>query len=58
MPEKLAQPLDYLSGKEFIAPLPAAFKKVLKEKDWRQRSQILDRKVALGYLIHITVTII
>ena len=30
MPEKLAQPLDYLSGKEFIAPLPAAFKKVLK----------------------------
>ena len=30
MPEKLAQPLDYLSGKEFIASLPAAFKKVLK----------------------------
>lgn len=30
MPEKLAQPLDYLAGKEFIAPLPAAFKKVLK----------------------------
>ena len=30
MPGKMAQPLDYLSGKEFIAPLPAAFKKVLQ----------------------------
>ena len=30
MPEKMAQPLDYLAGKEFIAPLPAAFKKVLQ----------------------------
>ena len=30
MPQKLPQPLEYLEGKEFIAPLPAAFKKVLK----------------------------
>lgn len=30
MPGKMAQPLDYLAGKEFIAPLPAAFKKVLQ----------------------------
>ena len=43
---KMAQPLDYLAGKEFIAPLPAAFKKVLQGEG---PMRILDRKVALGY---------
>lgn len=30
MPEKVAEPLDYLSGKTFFAPLPPRFLKVMK----------------------------
>lgn len=59
MPEKLAQPLDYLSGKEFIAPLPAAFKKVLKGEGLETAGvKFLTEKWLWGMLIHITVTII
>ena len=30
MPQKLPYPLDYLAGKEFFAPLPEAFLRVMR----------------------------
>lgn len=43
MPKTLKEPLSYLSGREFFAPLPQEFEKVMKAEG------ILDRNSSLGY---------
>lgn len=42
LPEDLCAPLDYLAGREFTAPLPEEFKRVLE-------GEILDRPLIGGY---------